>query len=972
MLPMKNFIITLLLLFSLPQVYSQAPATIREVDTTMLTYGFSDPNPIPRTGRIYPYFTFDGYETEGSPHSWKLVELENEHIRVLIAPEIGGKIWGAWDKTRDEPFIYANDVVKFRNIAMRGPWTSGGIEFNFGIIGHTPTVSTPVDYHTMTKEDGSVSCFISALDLLTRTRWVVEINLPPDKARFSTRVHWFNASDLDQPYYTWMNVAVPAREDLHFIDPGTHYIGHNGRHHPWPIDTSRGTDLSVYQNNAFGGSKSYHIVGKRSDIFGTYYENTNDGMIHLADRDAKPGKKVFLWALSDAGEIWERLLTDEAGQYVEVQSGRLLNQNSPSSSQTPFRQLGFAPQQLDQWTEYWFPYHGIGKVDFADKFSVWHFENHQSSLGIDLITLEPVTDTVKIWADEELIALQPMDIQPLKPEHLMFLVRPEAITKITFGKTVIFPEWSSPSALSRPLQIPDEFDQEGGYNQYILGHDYARFRQYGTALEHIRQSLTQDSFFVPALNEMAMLQFRKMQYDSAFHYASRALSINTYDPMANYYYAHAADQIGQMVDAFDGWEIAALSPAWRVPAWYQLAAAHFWDRDWHRCQRYLDKILDVQYGHPGAIRLQLVLDRMQQKPFDADLAARLRQSDPDNPFVALEKYLSTGDPQDGVRLQSVIRNELPEQTYLEMAIWYKTKLNRTEDAIRILELAPPHNLIDYWMAYLYKDSERKDEHLTKADAGQADFVFPFRRETARMLDWVVTQTDHWKPRYYLALIHAHVGNQDAAREHLTKISDHTGFAPLYAWRSAYHTNPARKESDLRTALNLEPENWRYLMNLADLMAKSERLKEALELLEPYYSKHPSNYQVGMLLARMQLMSGNPKKADEVLEKIHVLPYEGAYEGRVLYRAVKLTLALEALQSRQFDRAATYIVESQLWPENLGVGKPYDSQINTEWKDTIGDWIEMARSGTKVAESEVDKMHDKIMERFYEFREEAPF
>ena len=969
---MRTLIFSFLILLFVPQVQGQSSATLREFDTTMLTYGFADPNPIPRTGRIYPYFTFDGYEVEASPQNWKIVELENEFIRVHITPEIGGKIWSAWDKTRNEPFLYVNDVVKFRNIAMRGPWTSGGIEFNFGIIGHTPTVSTPVDYQTQEKPDGSVSCYISALDLLTRTRWVVEINLPGDKARFSTSVHWYNPSDLDQPYYTWMNVAVPAREDLHFIDPGTHYIGHDGRDHPWPLDTVRDTDLSVYSNNAFGGSKSYHITGKHSDFFGTWYEHSNDGMIHLSDRDAKPGKKVFLWALSDAGKIWERLLSDEAGQYVEVQSGRLLNQNSPSSSRTPFKQLGFAPQQVDQWTEYWFPYHGIGKVDYADIQSVWHWENHQSSLSVDLMTLEAVTDTVKIWINEEVVALQPLDAQPLQPNHLMFLVRPEAVTKITFGNSVVFPDWVQPTELSRPLRIPEEFDQDGAYNQYLLGHDYARFRQYDTALDHIRRSLAQDSFFVPALNEMAMLQFRKMQYDSAYYYASRALSINTYDPMANYYYGLAADQTGRMADAFDGWEIAALSPSWRIAAWYQLAAAHFWDQDWVRCQRYLDKILDMQHGHPAAIRLQLVLNRVRQKTFDVKLAERLLRMDPDNHYIAWERFLSSGNLEDGARFQAKIRNELPTQTYLEMAIWYKTKLNRTEDAIRILELAPPNNLIDYWLAYLHKDDKRKTEYLTKADAGSAEMVFPFRRESAQMLEWAVSQTDSWKPAYYLALIHAHAGNADKARDLLIEIPDHTGFAPLYVWRSGFHSDPAEKESDLRTALNLEPGNWRHLVNLADLLTKTERLEEAIRLLEPYYSSHPSNYQVGMNLARLYLMSGSPEEADQILRSIHVLPYEGAYEGRVLYRATKLILALEALESNQIPQAKRYVNESRLWPENLGVGKPYDSQINTAWEDTISDWIKMARSGKKVPKSDVDEMRDQIMKRFYEFREEAPF
>ncbi len=52
--------------------------------------------------------------------------------------------------------------MKFRNIALRGPWTSGGIEFNFGVIGHTPSTATPVDYVLRENPDGSVSCWVGS------------------------------------------------------------------------------------------------------------------------------------------------------------------------------------------------------------------------------------------------------------------------------------------------------------------------------------------------------------------------------------------------------------------------------------------------------------------------------------------------------------------------------------------------------------------------------------------------------------------------------------------------------------------------------------------------------------------------------------------------------------------------------------------------------------------------------------------
>lgn len=958
--------------FCTSQIYAQSDAIIREFDTTFMTYPFQDPNPIPRIGKIYPYHTFDGYSSKAAPQKWKIVTMENDYIRVEITPQIGGKIWGAYDKTRNEPFIYSNDVVKFRNIAMRGPWTSGGIEFNFGIIGHTPTVSTPIDYKTTKNDDGSVSCYISAIDLLTRTRWIVEINLPHDKAWFSTEVYWINPTDLEQPYYTWMNLAVAAREDLHFVDPGTHYISHGGQDRPWPLDTMKKIDLSVYTNNAFEGSKSYHITGKHTDFFGTYYKSTDDGMIHLADRDAKPGKKVFLWALSDAGKIWETLLTDHAGQYVEVQSGRLFNQNSYNSSETPFKQIGFMPQQTDRWTEYWFPYHGIGTVDFADKQSVWHFEKDKNQLGIDLMSLAPISDTLKVFTLNGMILEQPLDVMPLVPTHLAFYVNPERISKITYGSTQITPEWVRSGELSRPLSIPESFDQSGSYNQYLLGYDAARFRMYDEAKRHIRASLAQDSFFIPALSEMAMLHYRSMKYDSAFSLASRALSINTYDPQANYYYGLAAEELGQRDDALDGWEIAALSPSWRLASWYQIATTYLREENWSLCQNYLDKILELQPSHPSAIKLQVVLNRIQRKPYNETLLSRITSADPDNHFMAYEKYLRSGTPTDKQAFQSTIRNELPEQTYLEMAIWYAVKLNRKQEGIQLLKMAPRNNLIDYWLAYLNSQDNHLTVDLSIADGGTADFIFPFRRESMPMLMWASAESDNWKPKYYLALILAHTGNPEKAREILLDLPDDIGFAPLYAWRSGYQTDPARKEKDLRIALSHNSSDWRQVLNLADFLMKNDRLDEAKTLLEPFYQKDKSNYQVGMALARLYLMDEHPRQADEILGQINVLPYEGASEGRVLYQAVKLDLALNELEKGKNTEATRYIQESKLWPENLGVGKPFDSQINTTWEDLITSWIQDSKAGKTIPAEKIKNLKNEIMNRFYRFKEEAPF
>ena len=124
-------------------------ARISEETRVLETYPFSEPNPVPilvRDPRLYPYHSFEGYSATSRPQEWKVVKLENDFIEVFVLPEVGGKVWGAVVKETGHEFIYRNEVMKFRNIALRGPWTSGGIEFNFGVIGHTPATATPVDY----------------------------------------------------------------------------------------------------------------------------------------------------------------------------------------------------------------------------------------------------------------------------------------------------------------------------------------------------------------------------------------------------------------------------------------------------------------------------------------------------------------------------------------------------------------------------------------------------------------------------------------------------------------------------------------------------------------------------------------------------------------------------------------------------------------------------------------------------------
>ena len=327
-------------------------ATVTETDIELPTYPFSDPDPVPATSAArYPYFFFDGTSAKSAPKKWKAVILESDRLKVTILPEIGGKIWGAVDKATGREFIYFNHAVKFRNIAQRGPWCSGGIELNFGIYGHTPSSATPVAYFVRAGEDGSASCFLSDTELACRTTWQVEVRLEDGQDWFSTRTTWFNGSGFHTSFYHWMNAAYSVRGNPEFFFPGASYIGHAGDSHAWPVDGA-GRDLSRYRNNAFGTHKSYHVLDGDASFYGIWWPEAGIGSYHENPPGQKYGRKIWLWALSREGGIWEDLLTDGDGQYTELQSGLFFNQPA-DTLKTPFKQTSFAPCATETFEEKW-------------------------------------------------------------------------------------------------------------------------------------------------------------------------------------------------------------------------------------------------------------------------------------------------------------------------------------------------------------------------------------------------------------------------------------------------------------------------------------------------------------------------------------------------------------------------------------------------------------------------------------------
>ncbi len=951
---MKKYTIALqLFLLAAVGSIAQQKATIKETTKIFKTYPFSDPDPIPEMGKIYPYFRFDGYTNTPIQKEWKVVEMENDYLKVTIMPEVGGKIWSAIEKSTGKSYIYYNHTVKFRDVGMRGPWTSGGIEPNYGIIGHTPNCATPVDYTTFKKADGSVSCVIGVLDLLTRTSWRIDINLPKDKAYLTTTSFWYNASPLEQPYYTWMNTGLKASGNLEFIFPGTKYIGHGGEYSDWPINKQNGKNISFYENNDFGGPKSYHVFGKYTDFFGGYYHNEDFGMGRYSNHDDKPGKKVWIWGLSNEGMIWEKLLTDTDGQYVEVQSGRSFNQAAEQSTFTPFKHKGFMPKTTDVWTEYWFPVLKTRGFVAANNYGALNLKQENGFLKIYFSPLQKINDEFVIKDGNKIVYSKALNLNTLQSfkDSVKVNTNPDQLTA-TLGKNKLqYDAAPSANVLSRPVQSPADFNWNSGYGLYLQGKEDIRQRYYTTAEEKLRASLQKEPYYVPALASLAMVLYRNMQYDSALTTVKKALSVDTYNEAANYYYGLINSKSGNITDAKDGFDMAAMGTEYRSAAYTALANIYLKENNLPKAVEYASKSIAYnRYAIDAYQMLAVIYRRQNNQSAAAKVLDSLQLYDPLNHFARFERLLTRPTEKNRKAFTGLIRNELPQETYLELAIWYYNA-GQKNDAAKVLQSAPANAEVLYWVSFL----ENKPLNFQQL---RPEFVFPFRTETAEVLKELIKKNDNWLLKYHLALIEWNYNNTESAKQLFQACGNAVNYAPFYAARAKFNmkNDSSLVLNDLQQARKLDKNQWRYGRNLINYYLLNKQYNLALQTANEYKNQFKGNFVLDMLYAKTLLLNKKYNEADNLLKTIEILPNEGATGGRQLYKETELMLAIGEMKNKNYDKALQYITSSRLWPENLGVGKPYEEDID----ERLEDWLAYESYTKQGNAAAARKMLDKIL------------
>ncbi|BBE20233.1 TPR-domain containing protein [Aquipluma nitroreducens] len=920
---MKKLTLILSLFIFVQVLFAQNKATITEESREMITYPYSDPNPIPiLTGKgfkVYPYFTFDGYTLTPQKQMWKVIKLENQYIEVYILPEIGGKIWGAIEKSTGKEFIYNNDVVKFRNISMRGPWTSGGIEFNLGLIGHSPATASPVDYLTRENADGSVSCIVGNMDLPSRTQWRVEVRLPKDKAYFETIPLWNNPTPLSQSYYCFMTGAAAVSDDLEFFYPGNQELEHSGQVKSYPEQD--GHNKSIYKNNAYDSHTSIHVVGDYNDYMGGYYHKSEFGFGHWALYNDMPGRKNWLWALSREGEIWKDLLTDKHGQYMEFQAGRTFNQYSQGSFRSPIKEMPFNPGVTDQWKEIWFPVKDIGGLKEVSPMGVLNVKHANGKLEIGINALAFVQAKLVVKSNGKEIYSGDKSFKPMDVFKTSIVLDENAPYQVTVEGMDLVHNSINKNLIKRPFATTIPADPSSASGLFQDGIQFKENRDYVPAKKSLLKCMKTDPLYIDAMAALTEIYYRSNQLDSALYYANRALQLDAYHPAANYYAGITYRAQGDLIDALESLGWAARSMEFRSAAYSLMAGIELQLNNLDLAEHYANQSLDFNRFNFNAFKVLVIVYRQQGNP---DLADKMTENilalDPLNHFAGSEHYLLHPSSENLSSFKSAIRNELPYQTYLELAIDYYN-FGQKADAIQVLDNAPVQPLVLLWKAFLKGDPSLLTDIAKESPA----FVFPYRTETVSALNWAIGNNDNWKFKYYLGLNLWGIQREDDARKLFAACKQEPDFPTFYLTRADLEkqTDPKQELNDLKTAHQLAPNDWRASIQLIEAYISREDYITAWPLSTEATKNFPENYNLALQLARVQLGNNQYEACLKTLEKTHILPFEGSTQGKYVYEQAYMLLAIDLMNKRKFKEALVKLEKSKAWPENLGVGAPYE-------------------------------------------------
>ncbi|MDE6340850.1 MAG: DUF5107 domain-containing protein [Muribaculaceae bacterium] len=909
------------------------------------------------SGAVYPYPVIESVSDVKKDVEYNAVFIENEYIKIMVLPELGGRIQMAYDKVGERHFVYYNHVIKPALVGLAGPWISGGIEFNWPQH-HRPSTFMPVDCDIENNADGSVTVWVNERERMTHQKALAGFTLRPGCAYLEIRGRLYNPTELTQTFLWWANPAVAVNDYYQSVfPPDIHAVFDHGKRavSTFPIatgtyykmDYSAGVDISNYRNIKV--PTSYMGVNSRYDFEGGYENDSKGGMLHVASRHVSPGKKQWTWGNGDFGMAWDRNLTDDDGPYIELMAG-VFTENQPDFS-------WLQPYEEKEFTQYFLPYREIGIVKNANKdflLNIEPTEDGKATLKVFSTSACEAKITIKSDSGEDILDMS-VSLSPMK-------VFNEEISLGEFGMGEISVDITASGRTplrwhAEPDEIPvipdaaeaalDPVSIKTNEELFLTGQHLEQYRHATfNPIDYYEEALRRDPFDIRCNNAMGLLMIRKGLFEEAIPYLKKALArqrrrnLNPYDGEPAYNLGIALKFRGKPEEAYEWLYKSTWNGAWQDAGFFTCAQISLAEG------RLEDALHEVERS------LLRNMTNMKARALKANILRKLGRLDEARKCIGealaddrfnfgawFELVLLTGKDDNRERLVSLMRHD--SHNYEETALDY-IAAGCYDEAIKLLEI--PQSLgfaspmVSYYKGYaLYclGDMTGAEEEYRKAAEASPKLCFPNTIHAINpLLAAMRLNPDDSHAPYYLGNLYYDKKCDRIAME---------------LWQKSYELNPDfptvcrnlalgyyNKRHDgpkalqlMERAFALDETDARILMELDQLrkqLAVDPKIR--LSILESYPTLTGSRDDLVVEKATLLNLCERYEEAIDLLNSRQFHPWEGG-EGKVVaqYQTARVEVAKKAIAEELYEKAIGLLKECLEYPENLGEGKLFGCQEN---------------------------------------------
>lgn len=909
------------------------------------------------SGVVYPYPVIESISDEKTDKEYEVVFIENEYIKVMILPELGGRVQMAYDKIRQRHFIYYNHVIKPALVGLTGPWISGGIEFNWPQH-HRPSTFMPVDTAIEHNSDGSVTVWVSEMERMFHQKGMAGFTLRPGHAYLEIKGAVYNRTDVPQTFLWWANPAVAVNDHYQSVfPPDINAVFDHGKRavSSFPIatgtyykmDYSAGVDISNYKNIFV--PTSYMAVNSKYDFEGGYENDTKAGMLHVANHHISPGKKQWTWGNGDFGRAWDRNLTDTDGPYIELMAG-VYTENQPDFT-------WLQPYEEKSFVQYFLPYRELGIVKNATKDLLMNIDQDGKSGKVNFkifatseqhVFVELRNDDGTVYYSKEVtitpenIMEENVDVKGAKLSQLNLNITAGGRTLLTWhsepDEVKPIPDAAEAALLPEEIKTTEQL--------YLTGLHLEQYRHATyNPVDYYEEALRRDPLDVRNNNALGLWYIRKGRFERAEKYLRTAVRVlmkrnpNPYDGEPIYNLGLALKYQGRTDEAYDQFYKSTWNGAWQDAGYFACAQISLMRNRLDDALDEIDRSLIRNWHNHKARALKATLLRKAGRNDEAlKLIEESLGIDRFNYGCLFEKYLITGDDDTLLLLKTMMRR--CANNYDEIALDY-CAAGCTCEALKLWNIAIEEGALTpmtyYYMGWCNAatDAEAAKELFAKAEAYPSDYCFPNRLEAVLALNCAMAHLPRAaKAPYYLGCLYYDKRQYDLAIKAWERSAAADDKFPT-VWRNlalAAFNKQGDKDKAVRLmekAFALDDTDARVLMELDQLYKCMRRPHaERLALLRKYGNLVAKRDD--LLLEEITLLN-QTEQYEEAKTKLdaHIFhPWEGG-EGKVpaQYQFARIELAKKAIAEGRYADAVSLLEECLVYPHHLGEGKLYGAQDN---------------------------------------------